>query len=320
MKKVFLAVLFAFIAGLWIYASTGDSDTVIRGSTKIPVNFTVAFIADQGLTDNSVRVLQLIKKEGADMVLHQGDFDYEDSPNKWDKQINSILGSDYPYFASIGNHDITKVKSYQRKLRERVERVNATCVGDLGVKSACTYKGLFFVLSGIGTAPLPWFQPSIDWGHNSYIRKQLEDSNFTWKICSWHKNQRLMQAGSKKDDVGWEAYEACRRGGAIIVTGHDHAYSRTHLMKDLKNQEIASTSNVLPITEGRTFVVVSGLGGKSLYPLHKELAGKEHWAATYNRSYGALFCIFNVNGDENKVNCYFKSINGEVIDEFKLVK
>ncbi len=46
--------------------------------------FKVAFIADQGLGKNSVAVLNLIKKEQADLVVHMGDFDYEDSPEQWD--------------------------------------------------------------------------------------------------------------------------------------------------------------------------------------------------------------------------------------------
>ncbi len=39
------------------------------------------------------------------MVLHQGDFDYKDDPDAWDQRINLVLGPDFPYFASIGNHD-----------------------------------------------------------------------------------------------------------------------------------------------------------------------------------------------------------------------
>ena len=40
----------------------------------------VAFIGDQGLSANARAVLQLIKDEEADFVLHQGDFDYDDDP------------------------------------------------------------------------------------------------------------------------------------------------------------------------------------------------------------------------------------------------
>ncbi len=70
-----------------------------------PVNFTIAFIGDQGLGLNAQAVLNLIKNEGADAVVHSGDFDYVDNPAAWNGQIDAILGADFPYFASVGNHD-----------------------------------------------------------------------------------------------------------------------------------------------------------------------------------------------------------------------
>jgi hypothetical protein len=61
---------------------------------------TVAFIADQGLGEGARAVLQLIVEEGADLVLHQGDLDYQDDPSAWDASITNVLGADFPYFVS----------------------------------------------------------------------------------------------------------------------------------------------------------------------------------------------------------------------------
>jgi hypothetical protein len=282
-----------------------------EGQSPVPRNLKVAFIADQGTGDASRAVLQLIKSEGADMVLHQGDLDYHSDPEGWDRMITDILGPDFPYFVSVGNHDLHAWPGYQRKLLSRLSRVEgAACYGELGVRSACTYRGLFFILSGVGT---------LGSGHDAFIRDQLSRSNFTWRICSWHKNQRLMQVGGKGDEVGWEPYEECRRGGAIIATGHEHSYSRTHLISSFENQAIASTSDTLGIARGRTVAFVSGLGGRSIRGQDKELAGMDWWAAVYTRDqgadYGALFCTFN--GD--RAGCYFKDISGRVPDEFELI-
>lgn len=286
----------------------------IENKTTTPINFTVAFIADQGLNNNSKAVLQLIKDENADMVLHQGDFDYKDNPDAWDQQINDVLGMNFPYFASIGNHDVAAWDDYRQKLQARLDRIDAKCFGNLGVKAACTYKGIFFILSGVGTK---------DFNHNSYIKKQLAQDNSIWSICSWHKDQRLMQVGGKHDETGWEVYEECRKGGAIIATGHEHSYSRTYLMGNFETQSIASTSSTLQIEKGKTFAFVSALGGKSIYPQNNELVANPWWAAVYtpaqNANYGALFCIFNVDGNENKAHCYFKDIDGNIADEFDAV-
>ena len=260
----------------------------------------------------------MIRNEKTDMVLHSGDFDYLDDPTRWDDMISQVLGDDFPYFAPVGNHDVVAWPEYQRKLQERLARIDgANCKGDLGVNSSCTYKGLFFVLSGVGT---------LDSGRVSYIREALASegaSESLWRICSWHKNRRLMQVGTKSDEVGWEPYDECRRGGAIIATGHEHSYSRTHLMSSFETQSIVSKSAVLHVDEGKSFAFVSGLAGASIRGQDDQLASNPWWAAVHTSAqganYGALFCNFNDNGVANKAVCYFKDLNGVIADVFEVV-
>ena len=331
-----LAFVLIFIASCQYGSKIGHGSEY----TATQENFKVAFIGDQGLGKNARAVLHLIKDENADMVLHQGDFDYEDDPEKWNQQINEVLGQDFPYFASIGNHDLDAWQQYQKNLQARLDKIEgAECIGDLGVSSTCTYKGLFFILSGVGTKgygypknlseAIPWrlrywatALPS-QFLYGLYIKRQLAQDNSIWRICSWHKNQRLMQVGDKLDETGWGVYEECRKGGAIIATGHEHSYSRTYLMENFEEQIVASTLNTLEIEKGRTFAFVSGLGGRSMRDQVDELASSPWWASVYtatqDANYGALFCIFNVNGTKNKAHCYFKDIDGNIPDEFDIV-
>jgi hypothetical protein len=288
--------------------------------TKTPDNYTVAFIGDQGPKVNALAVLELIKNEGADAVVHSGDFDYEDNPAAWEARINAILGADFPYFASVGNHDKDKFYGpggYQEFMMARMDRMGITWDGDLGVKSSFVFNGILFVLTG----------PDVfGSGHAGYIKDKLAEDSSVWRISSWHKNMRRMQAGGKKDDTGWGVYEESRKGGAIIATAHEHSYSRTHLLSNCKNQTVASTSDTLALSaddpatredEGRTFVFVSGLGGKSIRD--QELAG-DWWACIYtskqDANYGALFGIFNYEGTKGLAKFYFKNIDGGVVDEF----
>ena len=83
-----LAPLLLGLAITGIAISSGNAAT---GHSSTPQDFKVAFIGDQGLGSNSVAVLNLIKEERTDMVLHQGDFDYFDDPEEWDQQINDVL-------------------------------------------------------------------------------------------------------------------------------------------------------------------------------------------------------------------------------------
>ena len=139
-------------------------------------------------------------------------------------------------------------------------------------------------------------------GYETYIRDQLTNDNSIWSVCSWHKVQRLMQVGFHGDSTGWGVYEECRKGGGIVATGHDHTYARTHLMDNVATQSVASTSSTLVLEKGKTFVFVSGLGGRSIRL--QELDGP-WWAsiytATQGATYGALFCSFHVNAQPGAV-------------------
>ncbi len=279
--------------------------------TSTTPNLKVAFLGDQGLTVNSRAVLQLVNNEGAAMVLHLGDFDYADNPAAWDQQINDVLGPNFPYFAVIGNHDVTQWAGYQQKLSERLSRIpGATCTGNLGIQAACRYQGLYFLTVAPGISGS---------GHDTYLRDQLAADNSVWSVCAWHKNQRLMQVGNKVDETGWGVYEECRKGGGLVATAHEHSYERTHLLSNLQTQAIAATSSTLVLEPGKSFTFVSGLGGQSIRP--QALSGA-WWAsiytATQSATSGALFCTFHVDGDPGKANCEFKNINGQIIDQFEL--
>ena len=132
-----------------------------------------------------------------------------------------------------------------------------------------------------------------------------------------------MQLGGKGDAVGWGPYEECRLGGAIVATGHEHSYERTHLMNNIETRSIASTSDTLRIELGKTFVFVSGLGGRSIRHQDNELADNPWWAtvytATQEANFGALFCTFNEMGVKGRAYCYFKDINGKIADAFDIV-
>lgn len=281
---------------------------------------TVAFIGDQGLSEESRVVLRLIKAEGADLVLLLGDLDYEDDPAAWDAMITEELGADFPVFVTVGNHDLGPwygPGGYQDRQEARLARIpEADCVGELGVRAVCTFRGLFFILSGIGTLPKVPDHPD----HVAYLHDQLAGTDAIWRICAWHRNQTRMQVGAKEDDVGWQAYEVCREGGAIVATAHEHSYSRTHLMDEFARQSVASTSDTLVIEQGKSFAFVSGLGGHSIRDQKRD---GPWWAAIYTSdqgaNFGALFCTFFANGEPERARCHFKDIEGNVPDRFELV-
>lgn len=284
----------------------------------------MAFFGDQGLGDNSRRVLELVRGEGAAMVLHLGDFDYADDPIAWEAQIDAVLGPSFPYFAVVGNHDVKRWDAYQHLLTERLRRVEgASCTGEYGVNAVCTYRGLSFILSGAGTKGS---------GHAAFIRDALSRDSSIWRVCTWHKNQQAMQVGEKRDEVGWAPYEECRKGGAMVATGHEHSYERTKTLTNFRARTVDPAwrdAGQLRVGGRSTFVFVSGLGGESIrrqnrcHPVRPPYGCNFEWGQIYTSdqgaTYGAVFIDFNVDGDARKARGYFKNVAGEVVDQFTIV-
>ena len=315
--------------------SFGPSGSVDAGAAVAPPpNFKVAIIGDQGIGANAEAVLQLISDESADMVIHLGDFGYgnESDPQTaidWDAQITSILGADFPYFGAVGNHDFATWTTYQQLLEDRLALVSgASCIGNYGVESTCTYQGLFFILSGVGTHPST---PKDDPAHLSYLATELSADDSIWSICAWHKNQNAMQLGTLSDEVGWGAYETCKEGGAIIATGHEHSYSRTRTLIDMENQTVSPSwpsATEVGVAPGMTFAVVSGLAGLDIrnqdrcLPITPPYGCNGEWASIYTSDqgarYGALFIEFHIDGDPRKATAYFKDVNENVADTFAI--
>ena len=306
----------------------GASDPRLRNracaAQDIPVEeVTIAFIGDQGLGKDAEDVLDLIKDEGADAVLHGGDFDYDDDPEAWEDMIDDILGRDFPYFGTVGNHDedvYYEREGYQERLEDRMGRLGIAWDGDLGVRSSFSYGGVFFVTTA------PGIFGDGDEDHAPYIEDQLARNDSVWRVSSWHVTMSRMQVGDKSDQAGWGVYEASRRGGAIVATAHNHAYARTHLLESYEDQEVASTDSTLLLAaddpgtsadEGRSFAFVSGLGGRSARRQHRD---DDWFASIYTRDqdaeHGALFGVFNHGGDPRLAYFYFKDIDGYVADEF----
>jgi hypothetical protein len=80
---------------------------------------------------------------------------------------------------------------------------------------------------------------------------------------------------------------------------------------------LAADDPATPEDGGRSFVFVSGLGGRSIRD--QEIDGP-WWASVYTATQGAqsgaLFGVFNYGGDPRLARFYFKDLAGNVVDDF----
>lgn len=164
----------------------------------------IAILGDQGLGSKPEQVLQMVKEWGPDLLLHLGDFDYEDDPKSFMRQLTDALGKKFPMMAVIGNHDILKWfeprTGYRDLLLKQSKKsgLEKHCTGEIGVSRVCHYKDMVFVLSGVGT---------MGSHHEEFIDSALQRYSYVpWKICLWHKNQNKLQTGDKIDETGYAVY------------------------------------------------------------------------------------------------------------------
>lgn len=294
-------LLFVFSAS----APANDTQTEVK----------VAFIGDQGVSQDARDVLQLIEDEGADLVLIQGDLGYDDGAAAiWKANMDDILGPDKPVLLVVGNHEDHEWPRYRKWLRDRIANTpDFRCEGDAGVKYYCNFRGLGIVFVSPGIVEVPGVKSEDNYAQ--YITDQFTEFPTIWRICSWHKNQQNMQVGGKGDATGWEVYQACLAQGGFVATGHEHSYSRTHLMGDFQNLHTLHYNDHLEVGAGRSFAFVSGLGG---VPIREQQLSGDWWASVYtstqNANYGALFCTFK----DRTADCYFKDVAGLIPDQFTL--
>jgi len=155
---IILFIIFSTITGVpvpcdkLLYIEHYFDDNIHSGVKQMPVNLTIAYVSNTGVGLSSKEVYRLIKNEGAELVIHSGDFDYEYDPAAFDSDINDVLGKHFPLLAVIGEHDWGGVKltwtdspGYQDYLLMRLRLTpNITCSGTIGVNYWCVYRGLFF--------------------------------------------------------------------------------------------------------------------------------------------------------------------------------
>jgi hypothetical protein len=305
----------------------------------------VAFIGDTGydphdtpaLDSGFERVLALVRSEAAHLLAIAGDFSYQDKADAarvYFDNINRILGERFPVLGADGNND--DWSQYQPFFQQRLERMGLHRTLIAGDEYGLRFGGVQWVILG-------------ERGNAPFVRTQFAGADDAWRVCMWHKNMHDMQTGSKRDEMDWATYRACQEAGAIIATGHEHAYARTLTLTDVGNRADGHGATGMPdrlaIGPGRTFVFVSGLGGKSLRKYRCAQHDDDTWWATvYTRNYyrqagttvakscawgssvvqgytyGALLITFNAGGDPNTAEAYFKTINGETIETFSIIR
>jgi hypothetical protein len=296
----------------------------IAGTLAPPANRKVAFIGDTGAGADFRRVLELIRDEKTDAVVHMGDAIYAgETPVQFWTEVDTVLGHQYPYFLAQGNHDVGAWPAMAEHAAQHLRRADA-----ITVEPSLQHPRFAAVTGGVSLLTLG---EQVEEDDPRFVIDQLSRDPHIWKVCNWHKNQEQLQVGGKGNQMGFGVYEACRQMGALVMTAHEHSYHRTRTLASTLEQKVDATCpepGQLCVRPGAVPVFVSGLGGRSIrdqercLPTSFPYGCKREWAFVYTTSqaahYGALFITFHVDGDPRKARGYFKNVEGVTVDRFEL--
>ncbi|KAG7342138.1 hypothetical protein IV203_007230 [Nitzschia inconspicua] len=297
-------------------------------------------------------------------------YDPWDGPFEWDKFLRR---HNFDFLGASGNTEVMLVdlggpevwashQTYMHALyMERIYNTQkGACHGyfdpqepgsveEYGDRYSCYYKhngseDFHFIFLG-------WWQGSDEhWNDQSteerrrsidFIDREFNSSrsrNVRWRFCIHHMTSAKLSAGdSRRDAMTLSGItDACRRHGAIIVSGHHHLYSRTKLLDSVggetgeepvtvRNSSDSSVTfnnnNASIIQEGVTVSLTVGMGGydSSCNGQYVDSPWMEICVASLMDHRGAVIAEFDEETPWTGTFQYLNSMdNAMVVDEFVL--
>ncbi|MGE3973988.1 MAG: metallophosphoesterase [Bdellovibrionales bacterium] len=316
--------------------------------------FKIALIGDTEAGAGFGSVLKLIATEKANVVMINGDLGYGSSPDMWKGRLTSSIDTDsIAVIGTLGNHDVgsntSKYVSIFDNLRTDKNGLKTACTGSVGVSEGhdivaadevCTFGNVSIVSNAIGQIFT-----------KTYLENRLEAKlkiipATNWKLVGYHFTLSSMNPGLKGDESSFRFFDLIRQYGAIGAQAHTHsAMASCPISSPFKSGSAIQCHPEFKSLEGRfvmpgTAVYVdSSLGGKEARNRGRcknpaeggckhmvDLISSDGYTrvdgsknTNFNRL-GALFFVFNVGGDASKAYAYFKSIDGQTIFKFALVR
>lgn len=221
----------------------------------------------------------------------------------WCEQFTSFgfIPTVTPFVMVPGNHEYPKPRENEEKKLVPYWRAHYT-LPENGVKGleetsySFDYQGVRFIMIN-GNEKLAeqaaWMEPL------------LAQNPCTWTVVAVH--QPLYSMGRTRDER--QTRDALlplidKYGVDLVLTGHDHVYSRSHTLKN---------GTVVPPGEKGTVYVVSVSGSKA-YPLH--LKYKDLMVKTAEKV--QLFQTIAIDGNRLSYKSY--TVTGSLFDSFELMK
>ena len=285
--------------------SLENSDIFTLKTANSEKDTIIKFYGDfQGAFNNYPKIEKISDEiYDADLIMHAGD--YSDNHNDYDEWglIDSVLHkstSSKIWAHTIGNHDVAEngddnvINAYFNKPTNGTDKNGRNYYFDHGDAR------IYVMDSEAHFTYDPGFKNQI-----KHMEKVFKESDQTYKIVMVHRppygmsyNEPWMQILHKEFD---------RLGIDLVLSGHDHIYSRTTM---LDNQKVE-------LNQGPTYVIMGTSTGSKYYGADRTRPWTNVVYDKHNPSFG--YIIMDENGLRFETYAY---VNDEAvkIDEFLLVK
>jgi predicted phosphodiesterase len=251
--------------------------------------FDIAAVGDIGCGVNGAKTISSIQNNAPDLVIFLGDLSYASNFKCFFTQTdvleNNSAGS--RVLAVIGNHDTDSMYVNEAAKKDLMDHYQIPLSG---YYSETLDNGRILVIAMNFTElerENSAAKDTLDNDQYAFVKQTLENSNATHKIIASHApfisqdctnirfcHKPLENWGNATFTKYHELFK--NTGVKLVLSGHNHNYQRAE-------------------KDGITYVI-SGLGGKSQYPITPTAQANNHFADVY----GYLSLIFNNGSIEGK--------------------
>ena len=245
-----------------------------------------------------------------DLHLNMGDVTYSPEDEYYPRVLNTDIFTNYPTGVVRGNHD--RGKPFQQHFSQPNQSTEWGIKGDK-VETNYWYRYgdvLFFYLNyeidGI----------DIQLDHLYFMQEVIEaNPDCKWKVAMMHYSP--FSSVAKYQDYGNENREdlmiAYKEAGIdVVLAGHDHAYTRSHIINN--GQIIASDASSVTNPDGTLYLTFSSSSGSQYHdPMENPWAAKTIQTRTPH--------VSSMKFTDNKMKLeVYDAQSWEVIDTFEIIK
>lgn len=275
-----------------------------------------------------------------DFIVSAGD--QIDSTSNGDLQEIEYAGflsaealSSLPIATTIGNHDsrFANYKNHFNTPNAFTEEMDASPAGN---DYFYTYGNALFIMLNTNNYNVA--------SHETLIKKAIDENpDKKWRIVTFHQDIY----GSGKDHSASDGMILRTQLTTlldkydidVVLQGHDHTYSRSHLLTSDGNTHPAftsssasdfqlenlcytiteNTSDVNSVTdpEGILYMEANSSTGSKYYNL---IAAQQDYIAARSQTFTPTYSVINIKGNTFTINTYDSETNKRIDDEFKIIK